>query len=379
MTDTLTLLSLLLKPIGFAFTLIYLYSLLSRTYFSGWMLDGVMGCLMGFAALMSMVDPMTIGDGFRVDARMVFVGLATGLFGWVAACVAGAIALYSRMALGGAGASIGMIAIAWTIGVALIWRHVIRPRMSRKLLMSHIVLGALVASHVWLGALLPVGVRATYFQSAVPISVPIHVLATMFLGWLLSRERLLLDEVANLRTAAETDPLTDALNRRSTQEIIESMNRGPIEPNGRGLIVFDIDRFKQINDTYGHPVGDAILMAFSGRIRSCLRGGDLFVRLGGDEFVVVLPDTHQRVALDVAERCRSIIADAPFKVDDLTLSITTSIGLTWSPLPPSFDDHVAAADVALYAAKRGGRNRVEMGQPILRKNDVRAVRVERAA
>ena len=187
MTDTLTLLSLLLKPIGFAFTLIYLYSLLSRTYFSGWMLDGVMGCLMGFAALMSMVDPMTIGDGFRVDARMVFVGLATGLFGWVAACVAGAIALYSRMALGGAGASIGMIAIAWTIGVALIWRHVIRPRMSRKLLMSHIVLGALVASHVWLGALLPVGVRATYFQSAVPISVPIHVLATMFLGWLLSQ------------------------------------------------------------------------------------------------------------------------------------------------------------------------------------------------
>ena len=365
MTDILTLVSLLLKPIGLAFTLIYLYSLLSGSVFNGRVLDAVMGSLMGFAAIMSMIDPMTIGDGFRVDTRMVFVGIAAGMFGWVAAIVAGAVTVIGRVALGGAGMTIGVVAIFWTVAAALVWRHAIRHRISR-VVPSHMALGVLVASHVLLGLMLPPGVRGVYFMMAVPFSVPIHVLATMFLGWLLSRERLLLDEAASLRAAAETDPLTDALNRRSTQDIVESMNRGPVEPNGRGLILFDIDRFKQINDTYGHPVGDAVLLAFSGRIRSCLRGGDLFVRLGGDEFAVVLPDTHQRVAREVAERCRTVIAQTPFKVDELTLSLSTSIGLTWSPLPPSFDEHVAATDVALYAAKRGGRNRVELGPPVLR-------------
>jgi len=126
-------------------------------------------------------------------------------------------------------------------------------------------------------------------------------------------------------------------------------------------MITDLDRFKSINDTYGHDGGDDVLREFAKRLRKNVRGIDLACRFGGEEFVVVMPDTDGAVAEKVAERIRAEIAQAPFAVGDdgQAIEVTVSVGVS-SLLKGA--DSVAAlmkrADLALYEAKSGGRNRV---------------------
>ena len=125
--------------------------------------------------------------------------------------------------------------------------------------------------------------------------------------------------------------------------------------------MFDIDHFKSVNDTYGHPAGDAVLKEFAQRISRNVRGVDLCCRLGGEEFVVVMPDTDAAFAKVVAERLRVCIANTPFTVDaeGTRLDITVSIGLATTiggSERPS--DLLSRADHYLYEAKRNGRNQV---------------------
>jgi two-component system cell cycle response regulator len=126
-------------------------------------------------------------------------------------------------------------------------------------------------------------------------------------------------------------------------------------------MITDLDRFKSINDTHGHDGGDDVLRDFARRLRKNVRGIDLACRFGGEEFVVVMPDTDGAVAEKVAERIRAEIAQAPFAIgsDSKTIEVTVSVGVS-SLLKGT--DSVAAlmkrADLALYEAKSGGRNRV---------------------
>jgi two-component system cell cycle response regulator len=127
------------------------------------------------------------------------------------------------------------------------------------------------------------------------------------------------------------------------------------------VLIADIDRFKQINDTYGHDAGDDILREFANRVRSTVRGADLACRFGGEEFVVVMPDTSPEVAAIVAERLRAVVETAPFlvKSSGQELNVTASFGI--SSRTPSIvtPGHLMKqADLALYEAKNAGRNRV---------------------
>jgi two-component system cell cycle response regulator len=123
----------------------------------------------------------------------------------------------------------------------------------------------------------------------------------------------------------------------------------------------DIDHFKAVNDKWGHDGGDRVLREFAGRLRKNVRGIDLACRYGGEEFAVVMPDTEAHIAEKVAERIRAEIASQPFVVagDGTAIEVTVSVGV--SSLKP-YSDGVEAlmkrADVALYEAKSGGRNRV---------------------
>ncbi len=123
----------------------------------------------------------------------------------------------------------------------------------------------------------------------------------------------------------------------------------------------DIDRFKQVNDTYGHDVGDEVLREFASRIRSTVRGADLACRFGGEEFVVVMPDTPPEMAAAVAERLRRIIESQPFSIPhaDGALVITASMGIAGLKLEGDTTEALLKrADKALYQAKNEGRNRV---------------------
>jgi two-component system cell cycle response regulator len=167
---------------------------------------------------------------------------------------------------------------------------------------------------------------------------------------------------------AVTDALTGLHNRRYlTGHLDNLIGRSNAGGKPTSLMMLDIDFFKKINDTYGHASGDDVLKEFANRLRRGLRGIDLAGRFGGEEFVVAMPDTDAEAARMVAERLRKFIADEPFPIRNGTerIPVTASIGVTTSrPPADKAKDMLGRADQALYAAKRGGRNKVVADVPV---------------
>jgi two-component system cell cycle response regulator len=161
---------------------------------------------------------------------------------------------------------------------------------------------------------------------------------------------------------AVTDGLTGLHNRRYLDSHLQTLfDRAVARRRSLSVMITDLDRFKNVNDTYGHDGGDDVLREFARRLRKNVRGIDLACRYGGEEFVVVMPDTDGPVAEKVAERIRAEIAQTPFPIgkDGKTLEVTISIGVSsLRRASDTVEDLMKRADVALYEAKTGGRNRV---------------------
>jgi two-component system cell cycle response regulator len=161
---------------------------------------------------------------------------------------------------------------------------------------------------------------------------------------------------------ALTDGLTGVYNRRYLDAHLDGLFRHiPDGAAGPALLIFDIDWFKRVNDTYGHAAGDAVLREIAARAGRHVRAFDLVARYGGEEFVVVMPETPLPVALLVAERLRAALAEKPVLVGEapLELQVTVSIGVAATRDPgETAASLLRRADEALYAAKTEGRNRV---------------------
>ncbi len=161
---------------------------------------------------------------------------------------------------------------------------------------------------------------------------------------------------------AVTDGLTGLHNRRYLDTQLRTLfARAKVRGRPLTICITDIDRFKLVNDAYGHDAGDEVLKEFSGRIRSTVRGADLACRYGGEEFVVVMPDTTAEVAASVAERLRLMIEARPFQLrsGETPLMLTASMGIaTLGPGVDTPEQLLKQADRALYEAKNSGRNRV---------------------
>jgi two-component system cell cycle response regulator len=161
---------------------------------------------------------------------------------------------------------------------------------------------------------------------------------------------------------AVTDGLTGLHNRRYLDTHLRTLfARAKVRGRPLTLCITDIDRFKQVNDVYGHDAGDEVLKEFAGRIRSTVRGADLACRYGGEEFVVVMPDTPAEAAAAVAERLRGMIEARPFQLrsGETPLMLTASMGIaTLGPGIETPEQLLKQADRALYEAKNSGRNRV---------------------
>lgn len=167
--------------------------------------------------------------------------------------------------------------------------------------------------------------------------------------------------VDNLRLIAGTDSLTGLLNRRAFEERAASLIQNTTAPY-IALVVFDVDRFKSINDTHGHHVGDQALMQIADLARSNWRGGDLIARLGGEEFAVIMEVQTPIAAIASAERFRARLADARIPLDDGgDVGVTASVGVTYAPSSDAGEltEALKRADKLLYRAKENGRNRVE--------------------
>jgi two-component system cell cycle response regulator len=155
---------------------------------------------------------------------------------------------------------------------------------------------------------------------------------------------------------AVTDPLTGLRNRRYVVRHLEGLLRG----GEAAVLLVDVDRFKAINDTYGHAAGDMALREVASRLKSHLRATDVAARYGGEEFLVVLAGELPDYALAVAERLRLTLSQDPISVGETLLEVTASIGVAVAQAGTSAAAVTAAADAALYRAKAAGRNRVEM-------------------
>jgi diguanylate cyclase (GGDEF)-like protein len=158
---------------------------------------------------------------------------------------------------------------------------------------------------------------------------------------------------------ATTDGLTGLFNHRVFQEkLTQELKRISRFSETISLMLVDIDFFKKINDTYGHPVGDLILKKVSRIIQQAIRDIDIPARYGGEEFGVILPKTDEKAARNIAERLRKTVQDKSFTAEGRTFNITVSVGIATSPADAKGkEDLIDKADQALYSAKHSGRNR----------------------
>ncbi len=162
-----------------------------------------------------------------------------------------------------------------------------------------------------------------------------------------------------LQRLAANDPLTGIYNRRFGQlRLKEEFSRSIRYKIPLGLIMFDIDHFKSINDTYGHIIGDKVLINLTEMIKANLREGDIFFRYGGEEFVIVLPGASMKDVSKTAEQMRHIVEDMETRFNSQVLRITISLGGTSFPEHPfdHCDEMLKIADTKLYQAKDQGRN-----------------------
>jgi diguanylate cyclase (GGDEF)-like protein len=179
------------------------------------------------------------------------------------------------------------------------------------------------------------------------------------------QKRRIESQQKQLEQMAYYDPLTDLPNRRLLEKLIKrelaSMQRYGQETV---IIMLDVDDFKQINDTYGHQVGDSILMQLADLLQNNVRETDTVARFGGEEFIILMPNTSVEEGYIFAERIRKIIMEKVFSIGSDTLQITSSFGVSsmGDINSQNLEDYYLLADKALYLAKQSGKNRVEKAQ-----------------
>jgi diguanylate cyclase (GGDEF)-like protein len=233
------------------------------------------------------------------------------------------------------------------------WPAIVVPVLHGFVLMLPILLGGLLRPH-------DEAFASSIWVTVFSIELVLYAVATVFVIFMLVSERV----VTAHKTAASTDPLTGMFNRRgfaeATSRVIErEANAGrPVT-----VLIFDLDHFKSINDRFGHSAGDEILKLFATVVLSTLRITDLSGRVGGEEFAALLPCPLEEGVI-AAERVREAFADSGIVVDDGPVDTTVSIGVAGGPAGTELEVLLAAADSALYQAKRNGRNRVEAAEEL---------------
>ncbi len=204
-------------------------------------------------------------------------------------------------------------------------------------------------------------------------------------GWLLGRKedqllrhnRALHAMTERLHALSTTDPLTEIPNRRALDQRLEAeVARANRYGTPLALVMVDLDLFKDLNDRFGHQVGDAVLRSVAGVLESERRAGDIVARYGGEEFVAVLPHADETAAQAWAERVRARIAGSAVDAGGRLARVTASFGVAAArPDDETRADLLEAADQALYEAKARGRDRVVLAPP---RGEVRPAQTKRA-
>ncbi|WP_413701256.1 GGDEF domain-containing protein [Psychromonas sp. KJ10-10] len=175
-------------------------------------------------------------------------------------------------------------------------------------------------------------------------------------------QRIVAERTEALRLISNTDPLTNIANRRFLYEKGEiELTRNQRYNTSLALLMIDCDFFKKVNDTYGHLIGDKVLQHLCRTFEKVIRSIDFLARYGGEEFVILLPNSNQVGAIEMAKRIQQTLKNSPLVVDELSLSVTISIGIAITDDPSTtFEGLLDEADHALFLAKKNGRDRFEI-------------------
>jgi len=323
----------------------------------------LVGLLCGLGAVVAMLKPIDLGNGVILDTRGSMIMLAGGFGGPAGALIAAAIASAVRVYLGGLGVAAGVAWIASIAALSSIAYRVLRPHRAPMTHKSLAIFALLMpVPSVFTIFLLPWEYVVHFFTiSGAPLSAA-QMIGVYLLGTIMMQEDERVAAERRIEQLAVTDELSKLPNRRAFYaRLAEEWQRHTRYKVPYSVLMLDIDRFKAVNDRYGHQVGDAVIAHLGAILSQSCRISDLPARVGGEEFAVLLTHTEPEAATMLAERIRKKIEETDCILDDRRVPYTVSVGVSSSDdFPLSPDEVMSAADSALYDSKRKGRNRVSV-------------------
>lgn len=321
---------------------------------NGWITRLLLGLILGLFGIVLMYSGFYSGQSAYVDFRQLPILLSVYMGGWVSGSIAGVLILIYRLFfLNGLNfASIlGAVNILVTLGICILLlrrRKLSLPRWSWTLVCSAvssvIVFYVLLQDNPWI---------------TIGLFTPLYLISGLFAFLMLQYLRKSDESLRIMREAANRDFLTGLSNLRAFEFMMEQNILSSNRYNTPfSLLMIDIDHFKQVNDTYGHPAGDAVLAQLADVLRDTFRPGDHIARKGGEEFAVIVNNCAADKILGIAERLRHNVESNHFYLPDGTvLKLTISAGSATYPDVAEYN-LIEVADQALYRAKSEGRNRV---------------------
>lgn len=302
----------------------------------------------GAFSSLEMLQPLVAAPGIILDLRTLPVAIAAGLLGRGGCTAALAVAVVTRLSIGGAGAYAGVSGLITVALAGLFWARCFGVE-GKHSLGQLMLLGLVPSLSLPFFLIIPGGLGWGLLQTNLPIYVPLNMAGVLLVGWVIDRERILLIQHRKLEVESRTNQLTGLLNRRGLESELALLLPSGIVAE---LLLVDFDRFKSINDQYGHAAGDEVLVAVSRMIASEVGPRALIARWGGDEFAVVKLVNSDSEDEDLVDRLITKVQSTPITLTcGATITASVSIGKAKWISGESLHSLFLRADQSLYGVK----------------------------
>ncbi|MWB76418.1 diguanylate cyclase [Pseudooceanicola sp. 216_PA32_1] len=336
------------------------YGFIQRSNLSRWMRHTIVGAIFGASAGYSMLDPIVLSTGIVLETHNLLIAFAAFFTGPIGAAIAILVTGAVRMTMDTVVAVTDVTSIASAAIIGLLWSApALRPK---DIEVKHFVfMGLQMSLPLAAVFLVPVLNQQEGLLTVFIGLTGFNVLAACAFGTFLARERRLAKRERALQESVDHDFLTTVLNRGGFFRKYDEVKDHHSDTGGAVLLI-DLDRFKNINDTFGHSVGDDVLKTAAEAMKRVVRKGDMLARIGGEEFAVYLPSATEQEAGRIADRIREAITASVCIPTEPDMRITASVGGYHfrTREQPNLAEALNIADQRLYKAKFMGRNRTIM-------------------
>ncbi len=348
---------ILLTPVIALMSLAFLFNIVLRRFHGTRFEAPAFGVLFGTAIVVGMINPIALGDGLIFDTRTLLIGSAIAFAGPVAGVVALGFGIVCRILLGGAGVVSGVVGLLLAFGLAVGFQRYIRHRITYPIA-GDIAFAVVITTSITALFVLPHEIAVPLFWKIAPTLLLCNIVGVVAIGLVFRREQRNFETTKALENHASRDPLTNLLNRRGLdRQVGESQFDAK---SGHALFFFDVDNFKNINDSYGHEAGDATLAIIALRLKNSLREDAIFARHGGDEFSIYLPSVNAADVEGIAKRLCGLVANRPIERGGASFDASISMGAFWSRVHCPLQEMINQADAQLLIAKKKGKNRAQV-------------------